>query len=54
MSLNTHKIKGQEMKNSFNKHKWKGCAYNDEVVGQFKKNIISNFKGTVYKCGLHV
>ena len=30
-----------------------GCPYNDEVIGQDKKNSKSNSKGTVCKYGLH-
>jgi len=40
--------------NTFNSETRMGCAYNDEVTGQDKKNTKSNVKGTVCMCGLHV
>lgn len=52
MSLNSQDQRTRG-KNSFNRQKRMGCPYNDEVIGQDKKNSKSNSKGTVCKYGLH-
>lgn len=53
ISLNSQDQKTRG-KNSFNRQERMGCAYNDEVIGQDKKNAKSNFKGTLCNCSLHV